>query len=116
MRVNVHKLSDNPNTYETKLENIDTLPFKPHVGLCLALVASKGDRLGVTTSRVIKIEEDDLGYTVHTMNSIYRIDYRDDCEVCDGKEGGVPGNELVIDGVITCDYCHAKQWSRNLFP
>lgn len=32
----------------------------------------------------------------------------DNCEVCKGANGGVPGNENVINGVVTCDYCHAK--------
>lgn len=32
---------------------------------------------------------------------------RDNCEVCLGTRGGTKGNENVIDGVITCDYCHA---------
>lgn len=31
----------------------------------------------------------------------------DNCEVCLGTRGGTKGNENVIDGVITCDYCHA---------
>jgi ribA/ribD-fused uncharacterized protein len=34
---------------------------------------------------------------------------RDNCQVCLGTRGGVRGNENVIDGVITCDYCHADQ-------
>lgn len=32
---------------------------------------------------------------------------RDNCEVCGGERGGVKGNENVIDGVVTCDYCTA---------
>lgn len=35
--------------------------------------------------------------------------WTDDCEICDGVRGGVPGNENVIDGVVMCDYCHAAR-------
>jgi hypothetical protein len=33
---------------------------------------------------------------------------RDACEVCKGTQGGVPGNENIVNGVVMCDYCHAK--------
>ncbi len=33
----------------------------------------------------------------------------DNCEICNGRNGGVPGNENVINGIVTCDYCHADQ-------
>ncbi len=29
----------------------------------------------------------------------------DNCEICKGMMGGVRGNENVINGVVTCDYC-----------
>lgn len=32
---------------------------------------------------------------------------RDNCEICLGRNGGVPGNENIIDGVVQCDYCAA---------
>ncbi len=32
----------------------------------------------------------------------------DHCEVCHGESGGVLGNEQLINGVIMCDYCSAK--------
>lgn len=31
---------------------------------------------------------------------------RDACAKCGGEQGGVPGNENLIDGVPVCDYCH----------
>jgi hypothetical protein len=31
------------------------------------------------------------------------------CEICGGTEGGTPGNENWVDGVIICDYCDAKR-------
>lgn len=37
----------------------------------------------------------------------------DRCEVCHGMEGGIPGNENVVDGKIVCDYCHAKGASHE---
>lgn len=33
---------------------------------------------------------------------------QDDCEVCHGTKGGVPGNENIVDGKVICDYCHAE--------
>lgn len=33
----------------------------------------------------------------------------DDCAVCHGANGGIPGNENVIDGKLMCDYCLVKQ-------
>lgn len=32
---------------------------------------------------------------------------RDNCSMCRGARGGVPGNENIINGVVLCDYCHA---------
>jgi len=38
----------------------------------------------------------------------------DNCEVCLGRNGGVRGNENVIDGVAMCDYCmtHCAECGR----
>lgn len=33
---------------------------------------------------------------------------RDNCEVCHGERGGVPGNENRVHGTVMCDYCHAE--------
>lgn len=33
----------------------------------------------------------------------------DNCQICHGRQGGVKGNENVINGVVMCDYCHADQ-------
>ena len=30
------------------------------------------------------------------------------CEFCRGAQGGAPGNENVICGIVMCDYCHYK--------
>ncbi len=31
----------------------------------------------------------------------------DECQLCLGAKGGVPGNENVVRGLVMCDYCHA---------
>ena len=31
----------------------------------------------------------------------------DNCEICHGVKGGLPGNENRIDGKVVCDYCDA---------
>lgn len=33
---------------------------------------------------------------------------RGGCQVCHGRNGGVAGNENIVDGVVMCDYCHAE--------
>lgn len=33
----------------------------------------------------------------------------DNCELCGGANGGVPGNEQVVDGLLMCDHCHAAR-------
>ena len=33
---------------------------------------------------------------------------RDNCSVCHGGQGGVPGNENIIDGKTVCDYCSVE--------
>lgn len=37
----------------------------------------------------------------------------DNCQVCNGEEGGMLGNENIVDGVVMCDYCHAKDMTRK---
>lgn len=32
--------------------------------------------------------------------------YPDNCQICHGDNGGVKGNENIIDGIVMCDYCH----------
>jgi hypothetical protein len=36
-------------------------------------------------------------------------EHGDDCEVCLGRNGGVPGNENIVDGIVMCDYCAAQR-------
>jgi len=35
--------------------------------------------------------------------------YPDNCTICHGDNGGVKGNENIIDGIVMCDYCHADR-------
>ncbi|AFU88222.1 hypothetical protein CcrColossus_gp352 [Caulobacter phage CcrColossus] len=42
---------------------------------------------------------------LHVLRTRTRL--RDDCSICQGRSGGVPGNENVIGGKLVCDYCHA---------
>jgi hypothetical protein len=32
---------------------------------------------------------------------------KDNCEICQGRKGGVRGNENKVQGLVVCDYCHA---------
>jgi hypothetical protein len=34
---------------------------------------------------------------------------QDDCSRCEGKRGGVPGNENIVKGKVLCDYCSADE-------
>lgn len=35
---------------------------------------------------------------------------RDKCQICYGSRGGVYGNENILpDGTVICDYCHADR-------
>ena len=40
-----------------------------------------------------------LGYTPDATTPV--------CQICNGANG-VPGNENIVNGVVMCDYCHAK--------
>lgn len=33
----------------------------------------------------------------------------DGCQICEGRRGGEPGNENIVQGVRICDYCHADR-------
>jgi hypothetical protein len=34
--------------------------------------------------------------------------YPDHCQICRGKNGGVRGNENIVNNIIMCDYCSIK--------
>lgn len=42
-----------------------------------------------------------------TLNFERPEKYPDNCKVCKGTNGGVRGNENIIDNIVMCDYCHA---------
>lgn len=48
---------------------------------------------------------------LHVMRTGTRL--RDDCSICHGRSGGVPGNENVIRGKLVCDYCHAADMTKR---
>lgn len=37
---------------------------------------------------------------------------KDACTVCHGANGGVPGNENIVNGVLMCDYCTAADMAK----
>ena len=43
-------------------------------------------------------------------------DEKDNCQICHGANGGVKGNENVINGVIVCDYCHVVMSDEGWEP
>lgn len=59
-------------------------------------------------SLIIKIQR--LKETLH-----YEVPekYPDNCQVCFGDHGGVRGNENIINGIVTCDYCHCDQMDKD---
>ena len=40
----------------------------------------------------------------------------DACDICDGRRGGVPGNENRVGGILMCDYCHADHLAATESP
>jgi hypothetical protein len=38
--------------------------------------------------------------------------YPDNCTICHGYNGGVKGNENIIDGIVMCDYCHVDRMKK----
>lgn len=51
-----------------------------------------------------------VGEALNRLTKDVLSDFKDDCDVCEGARGGIPGNEnlIRIDGEFTsmCDYCH----------
>ena len=38
--------------------------------------------------------------------------YPDNCTICHGDNGGVRGNENIIDGIVMCDYCNSERTDK----
>jgi len=90
--------------------------WSPNRAYCLDIAVTDVDeRLAHTNHGDLKVIE------INALNSagFYRCDMNkfvaainamefDNCEHCHGMQGGIPGNENIIDGKRTCDYCHAK--------
>lgn len=70
----------------------------------------------------IRIENCGLcgGYGKHEYGTCTRcrggglVSYpRDNCQICHGEKGGVPGNENIVDSTVMCDYCHSAHMESN---
>ena len=48
-----------------------------------------------------------------TLNYERPDKYPDNCFYCRGTNGGVKGNEQIVDNKIACDYCHAEIMQRE---
>lgn len=47
------------------------------------------------------------GYPEHAHPSDHAYLYEpDNCEICEGRRGGMKGNENIVDGIVMCDYCY----------
>ena len=53
---------------------------------------------------------------VETKTKYAYLLHPDNCEVCLGSSGGVRGNENIVDGVVTCDYCDSAGRTLNTIP
>lgn len=73
MKIKVEKISDNENTFETDLSELDTINGVPTVGREMILTSSKEAYQGISTSRVSEVLKTEAGYEVKTRNSKYRI-------------------------------------------
>ena len=58
----------------------------------------------------IVIEMEGLGVMdrLYALREISTAIFGDKCEICEGKMGGIRGNENIINGRLVCDYCHAN--------
>lgn len=77
MEVTVTKKSSNENTFETKLEDLLEMPFKPEKGKGLILLGEEAGS-GIVTSTVQQVTalstpDGKAQYIVNTKNSTYLI-------------------------------------------
>lgn len=70
--VRVKKLSDNDNTFETKLADIRYMLYEPDVGYGVYFLTENGG--GFCTSIVKRIVREGV-VRIHTLNSIYEVEY-----------------------------------------
>jgi hypothetical protein len=66
------------------------------------IVAVFSTREGAEAEAALRQDPD---HPARPSYSIRAITVRDNCSVCRGERGGVPGNENRIDGTVMCDYC-----------
>lgn len=65
------------------------------------------DRFG-TNDRPFLVAELGQEYSEWLLEQ-YPEPVRDGCEICHGEQGGVPGNENRVNGLVLCDFCHAER-------
>lgn len=74
MRVKVYKESDNPNTFNTPVKDLDWMPYLPQVGKQLRIESNcNPHHLGINTSLVTDIKEEGHYIHIKTLNSEYKI-------------------------------------------
>lgn len=61
-------------------------------------------RNGRTKDYVLRCVSILLGMTPEAYE---KAGLKDNCQMCEGERGGVPGNENIVNGVVMCDFCHA---------
>lgn len=72
-KVKVKKLSNNKNSYRTGVEELDGMVGEPKVGHRLTLTSSTHESGGIMTSVIKEVDSDELGWTIKTEFSEYRI-------------------------------------------
>jgi len=68
--------------------------------------------VGGEESIIIKRQQAEIERLKETLYYECPDKYPDNCEVCKGTNCGVKGNENIVDGIVMCDYCHAKTMSK----
>lgn len=71
MKVKIDKVSDNKNTYKSKLPLVGIAPIKPKEGFSFVVIG--GDHGGITTSIVKIITKTRDGWILSTLNSTYEV-------------------------------------------
>ena len=71
MKVRIDKLSENKNTFESKLPLEGEAPFEPRLGYSYMIFG--GDHGGLSTSSLKDIKETKDGWILTTLNSTYEV-------------------------------------------
>lgn len=74
MKIKVKKITDNPNTFDAELENLDTLARPLQVGARAVFINSENPNEGISTSPLKSITPMPEGWIISTLNSQYSIE------------------------------------------